>query len=470
MRALRSVLAVALALAACRGGDAPPGRGRAPAGRDAGVVPRAAAHIPVAVPAAPDPAAARALVDAWLVAQNAGHLADYEALYAARFAGIKRAGVRTTSFDRAGWMRDRGRMFRKPMTVVADEIEVELRPGMVVVTFTQTFLQGNFRDRGPKELVLVPEAGTLRIAREEMKASSVADAPGRLVVQAGGVPYAILEPDTARIGDDAAFVGLGAGDGWGHAGTRPLSAEVAGPLAVLAGSPQIGYPGGTPCSLGPPLVLHLGTPHFMTEMAFDGDADGDGVREEPPLEPIERDRAGVAVGHAAARLEGCPPTTRYALDSPGVEWRTVDDAALAARAVAAFMASSAYRAVQADFAGYEGATGRWIDRVPEGAPPLEGDAAVLVRILAAGPRRLVVVGAEVVAGCGDFNGAAWLAYEVVGDRLVARGEVPARPDVAVAVDAASLPVLISGVDVTAPGAGGYRPGLALDLGYRDCGC
>ena len=60
---------------------------------------------------------ARGVVDGWLAAQNAGDLAAYDKLYAARFTGIRRSGPRTVRFDRAGWMRDRARMFGKPMTV-----------------------------------------------------------------------------------------------------------------------------------------------------------------------------------------------------------------------------------------------------------------------------------------------------------------------------------------------------------------
>src|SRR5262249_27020631 len=53
----------------------------------------------------------RALVDAWLAAQNRGDFAAYEKLYAQKFTGVRRSGTRTVSLDRAGWMRDRKRMF-----------------------------------------------------------------------------------------------------------------------------------------------------------------------------------------------------------------------------------------------------------------------------------------------------------------------------------------------------------------------
>lgn len=49
-------------------------------------------------------AAGRALLDAWLAAQNAGDFAAYEALYAQRFTGIKRVDARSQRFDRSGFV------------------------------------------------------------------------------------------------------------------------------------------------------------------------------------------------------------------------------------------------------------------------------------------------------------------------------------------------------------------------------
>ena len=43
--------------------------------------------------------------------------------------------------------------------------------------FTQTFAQGNFRDSGPKQLVIVREAGALKIASEQMLQSRVLSSP-----------------------------------------------------------------------------------------------------------------------------------------------------------------------------------------------------------------------------------------------------------------------------------------------------
>src|SRR3954463_13399613 len=114
---------------------------------------------------------ARTLVDAWLAAQNKGDFAAYEELYAQKFTGVRRSGARMVSLDRAGWMSDRKRMFAKPMKVSASDLKVAGTPASARVTFAQEWESGTYHDRGPKQLVIVREAGGARIAREEMMAS-----------------------------------------------------------------------------------------------------------------------------------------------------------------------------------------------------------------------------------------------------------------------------------------------------------
>ena len=63
----------------------------------------------------PDDDKAKAIVERWLAAQNAGDFAAYEALYAKKFQGTRRSGNKVVTLDRAGWMRDRKRMFKAPM-------------------------------------------------------------------------------------------------------------------------------------------------------------------------------------------------------------------------------------------------------------------------------------------------------------------------------------------------------------------
>jgi hypothetical protein len=115
----------------------------------------------------------RSLLDAWLSAQNTGNFTSYQSCYASRFQGIRRTGKRTLAFDRAGWMKDRGKMFKKPMAVSMDKVELRINPNSVIVRFEQTWASGSYKDTGPKELFLVKEGTSWKIAREELLQSNV---------------------------------------------------------------------------------------------------------------------------------------------------------------------------------------------------------------------------------------------------------------------------------------------------------
>ena len=110
---------------------------------------------------------ARALLDRWLQAQNDGDFALYQSLYATPFVGVRRSGTRKVELDRAGWLKDRARMFKKKMTVTADEIDVRTAGAVTTLRFRQTWRSASWGDVGHKELQVVSEAGAPRIAREE---------------------------------------------------------------------------------------------------------------------------------------------------------------------------------------------------------------------------------------------------------------------------------------------------------------
>ena len=105
---LTFVTACSSAAAPAPAAAATPVAASAPAATSGGGVPPAASTAAVTEPAA------RALVDTWLNAQNAGDFTTYGELYAKRFDGIKRVGERVRKYDRAGWLEDRERMFHLP--------------------------------------------------------------------------------------------------------------------------------------------------------------------------------------------------------------------------------------------------------------------------------------------------------------------------------------------------------------------
>lgn len=116
-----------------------------------------------------DLAEIRSVLSAWERSQNQGDFDAYRDLYAERFVGIKRVGVRTFQAGRDDWLKDRKTMFERPMTVNVVDLQVTGAGGFARANFTQKFRTKTFSDEGPKELQLVQTAGSVwRIAREEM--------------------------------------------------------------------------------------------------------------------------------------------------------------------------------------------------------------------------------------------------------------------------------------------------------------
>ncbi len=111
------------------------------------------------------------LVLTWERAQNEGDFAAYALLYGRKMRGTKRVGARESVFRRKGWLRDRKRMFQKPMKVQVRRIRAFVRDGMIRAWFEQTFESGTFLDKGEKTLLLRVEDGKWVIHREEFSPS-----------------------------------------------------------------------------------------------------------------------------------------------------------------------------------------------------------------------------------------------------------------------------------------------------------
>lgn len=165
-------------------------------------------------PATPDEATVRALVARWLDAQNKGDFPAYRALYAASFHGIRRSGGRTVVLDHAGWLRDRERMFKKPMKVVATDLRMTREGAFLQATFVQEFSSGTYADRGRKQIDVAVIAGVPVIAREELLESQ--RPPGK--TRANGEkaePAAALDDHDCPTAKTAPFTGTFRGQpGW----------------------------------------------------------------------------------------------------------------------------------------------------------------------------------------------------------------------------------------------------------------
>ena len=125
-------------------------------------------------PARPAPVSqseANAWLSAWLKAQDDGSFAAYSAMYGAEFTGVRRTKERAVTLDRAGWLADRKRMFRKPMQVSAEAIRFVGGEHHGVLRFVQVWKSGSYADRGEKEIILARGAAGVLALREDMLSS-----------------------------------------------------------------------------------------------------------------------------------------------------------------------------------------------------------------------------------------------------------------------------------------------------------
>jgi hypothetical protein len=114
---------------------------------------------------------ARAWLSAWLDAQNRGSFESYAAMYAASFRGVRRSGDRIVKLDHQGWLDDRKRMFKKPMSVEALDVRITPLPDHTELRFVQVWKSGSYADQGEKTIALARAGAEIRAIREEMLSS-----------------------------------------------------------------------------------------------------------------------------------------------------------------------------------------------------------------------------------------------------------------------------------------------------------
>jgi hypothetical protein len=369
-----------------------------------------------------------AMVDTWLGAQNDGDFANYQAVYAKRFTGIKRIGPRTFKYDRDGWVEDRGRMFKKKMTVKADDIAVSAGAQSAVVRFAQTWASGKYKDVGPKQLVVVREDGALRIGREEMLQSNVIGAKdsvrglGRAkfgFVVTEDVPYLVIVPKA-----DGAW---GTGDPTLVSRSSPAVARSAVDMKSLPENLRawkgrevaLFDPMGKPCrgKVEELLLLAGFEPHFGTLGEWDGDPQlGSGQRASDQAVAQEI----WDMGDDTLMLVG-----RVSDQCRGALWGRVDDKNLVPRlveqrddvdeleraALESFRSLKGYGLIQKDFTAETSEKGNWDEY--EGVSP-----RVAVFLDPKVQRHFVAVEAVAGTGCGSFYGEFWALFQVVprGDK------------------------------------------------------
>jgi len=425
-----------------------------------------------------DAAAVQAVVDAWLAAQNGGDFAAYERLYAAKMEGVKRAGPRTSRFDRAGWLADRQKMFAgKPMTVGIRDVQIGGSAAAPTVRFVQTFRKGKFADEGPKQLVLSRgPSGGLTIAREEMLASTIGEAAPAsaaaiwLVTTVDGRPQVVIAADA-----DPAW---GRGAIRGPFGDAPMlatrSASGAPQKEAWTGKRVAVYSAtGERCEakVGALRLVGGGTPHFGEVQVWDGD---------PAMSPDgrvwskgERARAVFGMGGLYVMGElaidgGCAPVYAAEVGSAVTPFaRAAAEEEEAAAAVRAYRALPAYAEIQRSWKGdFEGA-GEWV-------------ATPAVSTFAAGERKYVVVSAHEGSGCGGFEGELTAVFAEEGGTLALVSDPAAGAlEVEAMVDGdgdgkAEIVGRTGDWSVVwsylVPGSEGFTTATSVVFPFKDCGC
>jgi hypothetical protein len=213
-----------------------------------------------------DQSAIADLLFRWVATQNAGDFAGYGALYGAAFEGVRRSADRERIMRLSEWLKDRKRMFKKPMTVGMDEVYLTNVGLDAQVDFTQNWSSGGFADFGPKRLVLAKEAQGFRIRREDMLASIPIRA-GVLVEipKSKDVPFVVIAglyptPDAAATALET-YNAAGFPSHNGYPKVQPardfgISAEG---FALLVGAPRDQQVG----ALLAGFITQLGTPTFI---------------------------------------------------------------------------------------------------------------------------------------------------------------------------------------------------------------
>jgi hypothetical protein len=356
---------------------------------------------------------AHALLTDWLDAQNTGNFADYQSLYAPSFTGVRRSGPRTASFDRAGWMADRERMFRKPMTVSAEKVRVIADAASARVIFVQRWASGGYSDVGAKELVLRRGPGGFRIAREELFGSATGksgevdvDAFRRFAFVVDGEVVISQNPDDGWASGPPVLEKKGA-DQFLIRTRRPVDAAKLPPaVARLSGMPiRLLNSAGERCQAKLGAFLLRG--RAITDIADDA-SDAWQMGAHLLVAKVDGDRHACADATWARAAELPVPVVTPA-EAPSKEVRKV--------ALAAFSAlpqSADIQRFHADWYRREYPSTR--------TPPrwfAQGKRSPSVSMLRSGPKGPTFVSVTALideGGCdGGVTGAVWALWEVQGD-------------------------------------------------------
>lgn len=434
---------------------------------DAGSAPAAQAEAAEAGPTLQE-AAAQLLVD-WEKAQDTGNFEAYQALYASKFTGVKRVGHRASTFDREGWMVDRGRMFQNEMKVTVEEPEVVVTGATAVIRLTQRWESQDFADVGTKVLVVQQEGGAAKIVREEMLESNVLGQEERRFDPNRWVPvvydsYLVLSDEVSpqwmtenhRLVGETPMHGLVA-----LAETAVDVAHLPVTFKKLEGR-TFDLAGKTACrsTVQGFRVLSHAQPHFG--MVQDWDSREKSKENNRVLAGEIADLASGSGQLLVAKLDqSCAGAVwGQAVQMPGdAEFSAADEDPLRARVMAAAFKTKAWARMEKDAQEF-GKTDWW------------SDEDVTLRAFSLGNEKYAVMSLKVGIGCNEFYGEFSGIFDVSGPQAVLLASNDDGPFFApVAVLKRDAGVVFISEDRAATLEGGrVRTVLSWGAPYFDCPC
>jgi hypothetical protein len=424
----------------------------------------------------------RALLDAWLKAQNEGDLAAYSALYAERFTGIRRTRDQSVSLDRDGWLKDRARMFNRPMKVNADAIIIRATHHNATIRFEQSWQSGTFRDVGPKTMTIIPQAGSLKIAREELLSSTSASPEDKAkpLSEAHYLPIRRREAHTAIVLDqDIAPDKRPAIDkmrllkrGYVAAATltqqpTPQTFELFGPLGKVCEVKSKEYA----------LIADV-IPHFGQVEGWEGYEDHPAASEETVAQGLF-EMASDAGTHRVALIDGaaCEGAVwaRVKSVAPATVFSAIDAEQFKPRARDNFKKLKSWKKLQETYKSEQ-------DEHTETRPASwdEHESHDHIAAWQAPDSKTVYVFYRLTAGhgCGDFRGELWAVWRVLGgdawtlvsDDKISEYDRLYTPSAAADLDNDGLPEIMAHDTLIQQVGATWRVTRYLDIPYFDCPC
>lgn len=438
---------------------------------------------------------ARAVLDAWQKAQNAGDFPAYEALYAARFEGVRRSGTQVAHLDRARWMKERARMMKQKTEVTVKDVTVTALPAGAEIHFLQTWSSESYKDEGDKRIVLSRDKGKLLIVREEML-RSVAYASQAPATDSFMFVAANTEPPKRGPGAPLLVLATDVRDEWLKG--PPKSRWASGPAAVTEREvdaaklpPELKAWEGRAVELfGPSGVVCEGkvsgfsaigrvTPHFGTRAQWTGTGDHQG---EPPMKEDAIAAEAWSLSKGSGKESGrtltlvvstaAPETCRTALwgratkgPKPALVASEAADAATRALVRAELAKTKEYLAAQKEYDGMKEPKDpkRWDDF----------DAKVDTRIFKTDKETFVTISIHAGNGCGSFGATMSAAFKMSGGALSPvkppSGEA-FEPTSAGDVDGDGATDFVWAEGLARAKGGAYGEVYRLEIPFLDCGC